>query len=983
MLKLALQSLRRIAIAALIICAYSHAAIAARDRPNILGIFGVVLNNALANQMRDLWLNPTNRDYDCLTANDMTAEQLAAPGIGPSDPRTQRLSAECVAATKGAIAPAAATQLGDYNPDFAVSGLAPGGSVNPESSAYQAYRCKLSDEFSGYKWCTVKHPMTGKFGPYDSWVTVLHSNDNIVVFVLQDMLPAYFAPGDVEREIQRLSKHFGHAARVLTGDPRPEAPHSLIAVWGDLTLSPLDQSTMDALRRDETITSGLVIDFFSDSKRSAKEGMPVFQMGGGAGYIYAVKFDDSGKGRLRIVSVNPNLLASASQVSSNEPVIAQSLPPVERSSPAPSPIEDSARAEKERTERVNRATVAAKAQLADAGVFIQEHPQSPNLLDYLDRIAALSKAVASGDPDQIDRKSTELSNVLIHDKDFQQHVAAAAEAQKKRDAQYLGDAIRHGEQQRNFILGYIGKNPLAEATANLTSYAKQLNAALLHPNLSMLQELVNKIDLAIREDNLANDFIAAQSEGAQATAARADKNSEAAPNSQHEATGFEPLPATDKNRFLFEGNLGDVAILYNASPEAPHIARNLRGDFVFDQSKATVCLFGRNPEGFALTVEGAIAKTSPQSGIGISIDSCDAERLMSYDIIATQRNAFLRTKRDDALAVLKVIETGSFKVFAEITAADLDRVAASERALIDKVKTNVSDGAPDGFGVVIIESGSPNLCLAVGDKIRSHQQLLIRAESKLNREMRAEVVIKTTSIDEAFLKLQRRLCGAVYGSAADLKPLTEALTRNEIAYTFSSLWILPAEVDAEDAAVAERDRAVAQEETERLQRNADQVKLASARAHDLNATQAAQQAALRQKFGNGAKAAAATLSAEIAAWTLDKKGQTASTFPAYAAFASNILADHWEVMSIDNGLEDFGTSTFKGRALDTIFARITVHLKNRMLGEYQDACFIFGRVNDVEFSMSREPVSAKCDDEATIQAWQAGHQFQSEWIASN
>ena len=54
---------------------------------------------------------------------------------------------------------------------------------------------------------------------------------------------------------------------------------------------------MDTLRRGETITAGLLIDFLADSRKSAREGLPVFHMGGGAGYIWAAKFDDSGKGR--------------------------------------------------------------------------------------------------------------------------------------------------------------------------------------------------------------------------------------------------------------------------------------------------------------------------------------------------------------------------------------------------------------------------------------------------------------------------------------------------------------------------------------------------------------------------------------------------------------------------------------------------------------------------------------------------------------
>ena len=253
----------------------------------------------------------------------------------------------------------------------------------------------------------------------------------------------------------------------------------------------------------------------------------------------------------------------------------------------------------------------------------------------------------------------------------------------------------------------------------------------------------------------------------------------------------------------------------------------------------------------------------------------------------------------------------------------------------------------------------------------------------LNLEMETAVVIKDTTIDDAFINIQKRQCGGVYASAADLKVLTAALARDDIPYAFSSLWNLPADVEGEDAGAAEKARNAAIDEQKRKQRNEDLKRLQDQRSNDLSATQAAQQAALRQKFGDSAKAAADTLSSEIAAWTKEQSGQIAGLYPKYSAWLTDRLADHWEIMTIDTDVQDFGTSLFNGRTLDTIFARITLHLKNRMLGEYRDRCFIFGRVSDANFSMWREPVFAKCDDEATISTWQAGHQFKSEWLASN
>ena len=150
----------------------------------------------------------------------------------------------------------------------------------------------------------------------------------------------------------------------------------------------------------------------------------------------------------------------------------------------------------------SQAIAAANRQLDDAAAFVKEHIDSPNLLDYVGRIGALKAAIKKADPDEIERKSTELANAFSHDNDYQQYLADLAEAQKKREAQYLLDAIHRGQQERDFILDYIGKNPTADATPALATLVKQLDPALQRADLNQLQPLVDKIDVAIREANL-------------------------------------------------------------------------------------------------------------------------------------------------------------------------------------------------------------------------------------------------------------------------------------------------------------------------------------------------------------------------------------------------------------------------------------------------------------------------------------------------
>ena len=304
-------------------------------------------------------------------------------------------------------------------------------------------------------------------------------------------------------------------------------------------------------------------------------------------------------------------------------------------------------------------------------------------------------------------------------------------------------------------------------------------------------------------------------------------------------------------------------------------------------------------------------KVGPRQ-IAVTVEPCDPELLLGYDVVAAQRNAFLRSKRDDALALIKTIEDDDYRKFAEVTAADLKKDIDVEHAQIEKNKGNIADGTPDGFGVVRLKTGSANLCLAVEKaEVPSHQQLLLHAEDKLNLEMQTEVVIKDMTIDNSFINIQRRECGAVYASAADLKTLTAGLARDNIPYEISSLWNLPADVEREHAALAEKAQKATKDETDRAQRNADQKRLQDQRAKDRSAAQAEGQAALRQKFGDSAKAAAHTLGSEIDALTKDQSGPVGGFYPDYSAWLADMLADRWEIMTIDTDVEDFGTSTFK------------------------------------------------------------------------
>jgi hypothetical protein len=102
---------------------------AGQNAPNFGGILGVILNSALANQVRQEWQSQPAADLSCLEAHNVSADQLAESGVGPNDPRVQRMFAQCARESASEVpeASALAAPTSLFRPNFIVEGLAVGG----------------------------------------------------------------------------------------------------------------------------------------------------------------------------------------------------------------------------------------------------------------------------------------------------------------------------------------------------------------------------------------------------------------------------------------------------------------------------------------------------------------------------------------------------------------------------------------------------------------------------------------------------------------------------------------------------------------------------------------------------------------------------------------------------------------------------------------------------------------------------------------
>src|SRR6201982_2662572 len=120
---------------------------------------------------------------------------------------------------------------------------------------------------------------------------------------------------------------------------RSGLPDGLIAVWGKITLEPLDQESINILANGKNPRKGFLIDYLRDFTRSAKQGLPIYRIDGGPGFIWAASFDQKGRGTLRLAAVE---LSGFSASSDPAPVIVQATAQTPSSDPRPAVVQATA-----------------------------------------------------------------------------------------------------------------------------------------------------------------------------------------------------------------------------------------------------------------------------------------------------------------------------------------------------------------------------------------------------------------------------------------------------------------------------------------------------------------------------------------------------------------------------------------------------------------------------------------------------------------
>jgi hypothetical protein len=641
----------------------------------------------------------------------------------------------------------------------------------------------------------------------------------------------------------------------------------------------------------------------------------------------------------------------------------------------------------ERAERLRTDAAASETRrLEQDGAVRQARDLITSIEDYLSSGASFAEAlpVARGlnalknslddtEAGRIEEARAALSGIVEREERFAQHVERRTQAAAVARVNALVTARARASQLDAFVQSHIAGNTLSPHLAELLDLQDRLSAALGGDDLDDIvnaQQVATSTLQVLALSDAAEDFARRSAEAPSLDLERAQN-------------GF---VISASNKALLSGDARDIVVLHNLTASAPHLARNIVGDLMFDGGVARACWY-HNPPAVTLPVK-LMRRSLAERGVArVQGDRrCGTAEIARQDLVFLQRGDFLASDPLYARPLIDAFEDGTLEHLETLEWTHLEAREAEMATLADTILRDIRDKAREGFGFILLDGDSSNLCVVETDDMPSHLALLAARNDDIGLHVANASRISDASLDRTFISVQRDQCAAIYAARDDLQTALGALARDRIAHAVVPLWFTPQDVAQSKAAIAEAELAATMSRQERV----SQAALERQKRETAEVIRLRRQAEMRDRYSQEARAALNDLSDDIRLLIEEgvqqgsrERGRIlAELFPQLVQWRERYVGDRWEIDAVGADLRDFGTGVWKDRRAEAVFAVVNVDSKNRTLGEYRRHCFVVGYLVDAEFGLQRDPLEASCDDDDTaLVAWKVGHAFESRWWA--
>jgi uncharacterized protein len=636
-----------------------------------------------------------------------------------------------------------------------------------------------------------------------------------------------------------------------------------------------------------------------------------------------------------------------------------SAPPPQQTPPPPTPRIETARLKD------------ARLFLEDTKQFIAQQNSVPSISDIAKEAATLQVTLNQFDERGTIESMQRLNDLLKRVSGFTEFEQQQQTKRSREEARQLAEGRSLAEQNEFFIDSYL-RGHLGDATTQ--------------PLLGLRQE----VESAVKTNTLlkiskANEAVATyvNSNGLETAYGESAKKF-AAPEPTTPHTGLTLRDSlTERSKFLVEGPADEILLLYNASPTAPKVWKNVRGDVVFQDDAAFLCFAQASVElPIARYVEHYLGDLGAKR-IDVVGPPCDlANAAKAIDIMAFQRGNLLKSREDYVLVLAKLLEADSFRQYKTIT--NYNEEVRSRQALSLRIESDLENSSRKGFGAISVTE-TPVACVVPPSRAAwsdGLEELLRKDADVIAPTLTADwQYVDTPSTDLAFRGLQRHQCGYVLADEVGLKTIMLALRNERIKYVLAPVWWTEKQVEQAtfDAHDAVQQAILKKEDFAHEQR--DEQALQEQRDKDKQNQKTEIERKLRAANGAKARGLMNYIQDLVSGLAQKRLVKDANLFPGYSRWLEGRFADQWEIFNVSSDVADFGQVQWQGRPLDAVVVKTIVHEKNRIIGKYEDRCYLFGFVNDDEFNMFRDAFALDCSDTNGLNKWRVGERFQSQWNA--
>ncbi|MFI5021637.1 MAG: serine protease [Alphaproteobacteria bacterium] len=490
---------------------------------------------------------------------------------------------------------------------------------------------------------------------------------------------------------------------------------------------------------------------------------------------------------------------------------------------------------------------------------------------------------------------------------------------------------------------------------------------------------------AAQKEQAARKAAEAQQKKAEAEKAAADEKMKKEQDAE--------IESNPKLQFLGSGASEDLIAIVNVGAKAPHAVVDLHGQLTFTDGVAAICV-GEKTE-----LSPIEKRLYNQNLAAVKADSnklkeghCNnAAALEALDMLVLRRTEILKGTLGGVGSLIKGLSSDTYVKGFIITADDVKAANDKREVELSTLKNAIEKGTIKGYGVIAVSNDGKLFCNTAAELAKifpdlSHDLMSTKDFENINP---AKLQAADVDTDTAFISLKKEQCRAVFGNADSLRTLMDGLTRDKVAFSLDGRWIPEETIAAYEQGKSEQEKKHLQEEAEARQRLAAEKELAERRAEETGKINAEKQGVLRA--ANGARVTSLKNdylkhTEELVQSSKDAVGSThlGKLHPELAQWYQARLSEGWEFVSSAVDVLDYGTSTWKGRALEAFVVTSTIRIRHRALGEYKELCYVGAHIVDVEFSMTREPLYVTCDGaRLALGRWKASFDFKSKWNIEN